>query len=140
MNTDDIRSQNAAVCMPFVCRDGRLLPRCHDQLTDLPPGLYLALFHGRNDPDTGMDDWGFDGPVIGPLEYVHTTYASDVTLRFVDGQTAARYFPDTGFITNLATGVRTCCTDAALAIAHDLIVFDGRYFDDWSVFVAGQRT
>ncbi|WP_395061180.1 hypothetical protein [Paraburkholderia silvatlantica] len=140
MSADDTRSQNAAVCMPFVCRDGRLLPRCHDPLTDLPAGMYLTLFHGRNNPDADMDDWRFDGPVIGPLDYVHTTYASDVKLRFVEGQTAARYFPDTGFITNLATGARTRCTDAVLAIAHDLIVFDGQYFGDWTVFVTGLRT
>jgi hypothetical protein len=96
MNIGDSRSQDAGACRPFVCRGGRLLLRCHDPLTDLPPGMYVALFHGRDDPDTDMDDWGFDGPVIGPLEYVHTTYAADVKLRFIGGQTAARHFPIPG--------------------------------------------
>lgn len=135
MSAGDIRSQDAGACKPFVCRDGQLLPRCHDaHTTDLPPGLYAGLFHGRDDPDTNMDDWGFDGPVIGPLEFVHTTCATDVKLHFVSGQRAAQYFPDTPFVTNLATGGRWRCAEAALAVANDLVVFDGRYFGDWTVF------
>jgi len=134
MTAGNASSPAVAVCEPFVCRDGRLLPRCHDPVTDLAPGLYLGLFHGRDDPDADMDDWGFDGPVIGPLDYVHTTYAADMKLHFVDAQRAAQYFSDTGFVTNLATGERTRCTEAALAVMQDLIVFDGRYFGDWTVF------
>jgi hypothetical protein len=131
MNIDD---SVKGVCEPFVCQDGRLLPRCHDALTDLAPGLYLGLFHGRESADDDMDDWGFDGPVIGPLDYVHTTYAAELKLRFVDGQRAAIYFPDTGEIINLATGERTPCPEAVLTITSDLLVFDGRYFGDWTVF------
>lgn len=37
--------------------------------------LYIRLFHGRTDPNQDMDDWGTDGPVFGPYEFVHTTYA-----------------------------------------------------------------
>jgi len=42
--------------------------------TPLVPGkIYLRLYHGRNDPDQEMDDWGFAGPTFGPLSsYVHT--------------------------------------------------------------------
>ena len=36
--------------------------------------LYIRLFHGRTDPDQDMDDWGFDGPVLGPYQFAHTTY------------------------------------------------------------------
>jgi hypothetical protein len=130
MNTTD----DPDVCEPFVCRDGRLLPRCHDALVDLKPGMYLGLFHGRDMPDADMDGWGFDGPLIGPLEYVHTTYASELKLRFLDGRRAALYFPDTGFVTDLATGQRSPCPEAVLRIAEDLLVFDSRYFGDWTVF------
>lgn len=31
---------------------------------------YLHLFHGRKDPNQQMDDWGEDGPYIGPLHAV----------------------------------------------------------------------
>ena len=30
--------------------------------------LYLNLYDGHYDPDMGMDDYGFAGPSIGPLE------------------------------------------------------------------------
>src|SRR5471032_1896299 len=88
----------------FTCRDGRRLPLYRDRDTNLPAGLYLGLFHGRDALDADMDDWGFAGPVIGPLEYAHTTYASEVKLCFIDGQRAALYFADTGDITNMTTG------------------------------------
>jgi hypothetical protein len=81
-----------------------------------------------------MDDWGFAGPVIGPLEYAHTTYASEVKLRFIDGQRAALYFPDTGLVTNISTDEKAPCPEAVLSIEQDLIVFDGRYFGAWTVF------
>lgn len=134
LTRDSSITSQGSVCEPFVCRDGRLLPRCHDALADLATGLYLGLFHGRDDMDASLDDWGFDGPVIGPLDYVHTTYASEVKLRFVNGQRAARYFPDIGVVTNMATDERTPCLEAELAITADMIVFDGRYFGDWTVF------
>lgn len=47
-------------------------------------GLYLALFHGRDDPDQDMDDWGYAGPVIGPLQFAQTTYASEIKLAPLD--------------------------------------------------------
>ena len=42
--------------------------------TPLTPGkMYLRLYHGRNNPEQQMDDWGFVGPTFGPLSsYVHT--------------------------------------------------------------------
>jgi hypothetical protein len=41
----------------------------------LQPGkLYLRLYHGRATPDEQMEDWGSDGPVIGPLASIHVTY------------------------------------------------------------------
>jgi hypothetical protein len=118
----------------FICRDGRCLPLYGERDADLPAGLYLGLFHGRDVLDADLDDWGFGGPVIGPLDYVHTTYASEVKLRFVDGQRAALYFLDTGDSTNVTTGECTPCPDAVLSVAQDLLVLDGRYFGDWTIF------
>lgn len=39
--------------------------------------VYLYLFHGRATPDEDVEDWGCEGPAIGPLDYVHTTYGSE---------------------------------------------------------------
>lgn len=38
--------------------------------------LSVRLFHGRKHPDERLDDWGFDGPVLGPLNGVHLTYGN----------------------------------------------------------------
>jgi hypothetical protein len=36
--------------------------------------LSLWLFHGRKHPNEKLDDWGFDGPCLGPLTGVHLAY------------------------------------------------------------------
>lgn len=56
---------------------------------------YLRLFHGRlPSPDggiSGLDDWGLDGPVLGPFPYIHVTHAAEIEfgdsreLRLIDG-------------------------------------------------------
>lgn len=41
--------------------------------------VYLELFHGTESPDRSqLDGWGEQGPILGPLAYVHTTYAGDL--------------------------------------------------------------
>jgi hypothetical protein len=40
--------------------------------------VYLKLLHGRLDPNPDMQDWGFDGPVLGPFEAVHITYRDEI--------------------------------------------------------------
>jgi len=73
---------------------------------------YLQLFHGRTDPREQLNDWGSEGPVIGPLEYVHTTYATDVKFGFFDKSKS----------------------DGWLTIVNGLIYYDGVYYGDWSSF------
>ncbi|MGI9218286.1 MAG: hypothetical protein ACR2JA_14965 [Hydrogenophaga sp.] len=85
------------------------------------PGMYLGLFHGRNNRKENMDDWGFAGPVLGPLIYCHTTYMAHVHLYFVNSQDA-----------------RACCNSGHLAVnlevVEDMIHFEGAYYGDWTVF------
>lgn len=38
--------------------------------------LSIQLFHGRSDPNEQLDDWGFDGPCLGPLDGVQLTYGT----------------------------------------------------------------
>lgn len=38
--------------------------------------MKLYLFHGRATPDEELDDWGFDGPVLQGVDYVHSTYGT----------------------------------------------------------------
>lgn len=70
--------------------------------------VYLHLFHGRIHPNEPLDDWGLDGPVLGPLDFVHVTYCSD--LKFDQGE-----LPELKFV-------------------DDLVYYDGMYYADWSVF------
>lgn len=91
------------------------------------PGLYLGLFHGRNTPDEEMDNWGFEGPQFGPLEFAHTTYAADVKLRFERREDEQLFFPDTN-------------SDPWLPIEDGLIVYNGKYYGDWTVFYVKEGT
>ena len=72
--------------------------------------LYIRLFHGRSDPEQDMDDWGSDGPVFGPCQFVHTTYSSLVRLGSGDGS----------------------CDE--LFTVEDMLYYDGVYYGDWSIF------
>lgn len=72
--------------------------------------LYLRLFHGRTNSAQEMDDWGSNGPVFGPLHYVHTTYASCIKLGSKNG------------------------TDGMLFLFDDMIYYNGVFYGDWSVF------
>lgn len=104
--------------------------------TDTPvPTLYLHLFHGRENPAANLDERGTDGPIIGPLSYVHTTYMCDVKFA-ASLDVMERFFPDVvadwrakGI--TLAQG-RDC--EWQFDILDDLIHHDGVFYGDWSVF------
>ena len=72
--------------------------------------LYIRLFHGRTNPNQDMDEWGSDGPVFGPYEFVHTTYTHHVKLGKPDGN----------------------CDE--MFLHEDMFYYDGIYYGDWSVF------
>lgn len=76
--------------------------------------VYLELFHGRSSQTEQLDDWGTQGPILGPLKYVHTTYASDIKVETADGQ----------------AGVLSVVGEQA----PDLLYYDNLYYGDWSVF------
>jgi len=73
--------------------------------------VYLRLFHGRTDPAQQMDDWGSDGPILGPYLFCHTTYSCHLKLGRPDGG----------------------CDELHIA-ATDLLYYGGVYYGDWSVF------
>ena len=90
-----------------------------ERLFKAPPvaGLYLHVFHGRNSPTEDLEDWGFEGPYIGPLESFGCTYGS---LKFTflgdDETTHLDDIPNSG-------------------IFEDLIVVEGKYYGDYVVMV-----
>lgn len=86
------------------------------------PGMYLGLFHGRERPEAVMHDWGFDGPVMGPLEFFHTTYANTIHLKFENVDDA-----------ELITGKSEAYLE--LELMDDLLCFDGKFYGDWTVYM-----
>lgn len=76
--------------------------------TPLAKGVYIHLFHGRKDPNQDMDDWGHNGPVLGPFDFAHSTYGCDIKLSNE--------------------------VEAELRYVDDMVYYDGYYYGDWSVF------
>lgn len=87
-------------------------------------GLYLELFHGRRHPEEPLSGWGFDGPAIGPLKWVHTSYAIDIRIEFEDAAGGLVYF-----------GVEECQFE--LTLTRGMLAFGGLYYGDWTVCWVG---
>lgn len=113
------------------------LPRYGDEIAQakLKPGLYLGLFHGRKAVDEDLDDWGFDGPMIGPVKYVQTTYAAEVKIEFENREDMRKYFP--AVIEDWEKHGYANSPEWQLPIQEDLLVYEGEFFGDWMVFVVG---
>jgi hypothetical protein len=94
-----------------------------EEAKTLPEGLYLGLFHGRDHPADDMDDRGFDGPMIGPIEAVHTNYMSLIRVKFPSYKKMLEFFEDAN-------------NDewAWMTIDDDCIAYEEKYYGDWSVF------
>lgn len=75
--------------------------------------VYLELFHGRKSLKQNMDDWGDEGPIFGPYQWVHTTYNSEIKLG-----------PD---------WEENEGGPAVLHIVDDCVYYNGMYYGDWSV-------
>ncbi|MES2509096.1 MAG: hypothetical protein V4625_04160 [Pseudomonadota bacterium] len=85
------------------------------------PGLYLSLSHGREFPQEALRNRGFAGPKIGPLLYMRTEYAQQVTLRFANKRDAARFFPETKTVINV------------MQIVEGTLVYGQKCYGDWDV-------
>ena len=85
------------------------------------PGLYLGLFHGFRNEDARQkaDDWGANGPLIGPLKYVHTTYACHVKFEFVNEKDMKKY---------------GLSRDELIINKDSCLVFKSMQYGDWTVF------
>ncbi len=84
------------------------------------PGLYLKLLHGRASPDCEMEDWGSDGPWIGPLESFHCIYSSEIGMTFVGGEELSPMSPNETVV-------------PPLYVYGQLIYHDGIYYGDFEL-------
>jgi hypothetical protein len=76
--------------------------------------VYLELFHGRKSVQEQLEDWGEQGPIVGPLKFVHTTYATHLKLQTSNG---------------VEGDLRVVGPELP-----DLLYYDGAFYGDWSVF------
>lgn len=91
--------------------------------------MYLRLFHGRDSLDQEMEDWGFNGPVIGPLRFCHTAYFSTICIRFMKEEDKRKFF---GVDPQASRGF-DC--EVFLDIEGDCIKYQDKFYGDWSCFI-----
>ena len=72
--------------------------------------VYVDLFHGRKTRDEEMEDWGVQGPVLGPYKHVTITYKGWIKCGKFDG--------DADFI----------------KMVSDLVYYDGMFYGDFTMF------
>lgn len=91
--------------------------------------VYLYLFHGRDSADEDMTNWGSEGPKIGPLSWVHTTYGTEVKIRGAR-EVLESFFPDTEIHFHDGHG------EHAIQLDGDCLPHGGKVYGDWSVCTA----
>ena len=84
------------------------------------PGMYLKLLHGRAAADEEMDDWGADGPWIGPLKWFHCTYLSDIGIGFDGGE-------------ELVSQSYNVEIPSPIYLYQEMIYCDGMYYGSWEL-------
>ena len=96
-------------------------PNYNAKFNGVKPGLYLGLFHGFRNEDARQkaDDWGANGPLIGPLKYVHTTYACHVKFEFINEADMKKY---------------GLSRDELIINKDSCLVFKSMQYGDWTVF------
>ena len=88
--------------------------------------LYLHLFHGRTSPEERLSDWGSDGPWIGPLKAVRTTYAHTIKLMFCQAEDAAKF------------GLNV--DQPWLHVREQMLLHGGVYYGEWEICVQDTLT
>lgn len=115
----DVLTDESKDTLLLAAKDFALL-QCHT--FDTPPvdsGLYLKLLHGRCPSDQDLDDWGDDGPWIGPLKWFHCTYLRTFGLGFITGEEFLSV-PDRKI-------------PVPIYFYDDMIYYRGMYYGDWEI-------
>ena len=94
--------------------------------TPTKSGMYLKLLHGRSTIDEEMNDWGDDGPWVGPLEWFHCTYLTDVGLGFAEGKELSTMRPSDDY-------------PSPMYLYEGLLYYDGIYYGDWELQYVGNN-
>jgi len=82
-------------------------------------GLYLGLYHGRETVEKDIDNWGDNGPLIGPLKNIRVVYMTDIQLEFENRWDALKY------------GLRL--DQAELTVKADCVAYRNIFYGDWKI-------
>jgi hypothetical protein len=98
--------------------------------------MRLIIFHGRDDPNQELDDWGYDGPTIYDVVALHGTYGN-LNVFFASDAAAAKANEQTGWD-------RFCSRALRMKFHEELLVLsesDGcvRYYGDWEFQVVSNE-
>lgn len=108
-------------------------------MNKLKPGMYLKLFHGfeSDEARNEAENWGAQGPTIGPLLWSHQTYNAHITLGFpVYAKSLEDFLEGKKDIEIIRWDGRDLNNDRQyhtiwLNIKDDCIHFDGMFYGDW---------
>jgi hypothetical protein len=96
--------------------------------------IYLRLFHGRDTITEDMDDWGYDGPVLGPFVYLHTTYAGDIKFKMPLDAYLEQFPEDKSPHSHWETvvGQQSQWVEGSVLIIDNCVQYGGKFYGDWS--------
>lgn len=115
-----IVSGQRQVDLQAAIQDFELLKRHTSDDVPEKSGIYLKLLHGRAPYNQELDDWGSDGPWIGPIKWFHCTYLRTFSLGFTDGEEFLSTFPSNVIPT-------------PIYFFEEMIYYDGVYYGDWEI-------
>ena len=95
--------------------------------------MKLVLMHGRYDPEEAMDDWGFHGPTLFGVKYVHSVYGN-LTVGFKTNAEAEKAQQQTGWPLFDKAVLEIREHDTLIKITpEDGTSNDPAYFGDWEL-------
>lgn len=116
---EDFLSCESKDALALAVEDFELLQSHTFDTLPVNKGIYLKLLHGRCPSDQELDDWGDDGPWIGPLKWFHCTYLSTFCLGFASGE---EYL-----------SVADKKIPAPIYFYDGMIYYRGMYYGDWEI-------
>lgn len=94
------------------------------------PGMDFLMLHGRDTPDKDMDDWGFNGPTLEGVLWVHFTYMQTLTIGFNNAENFNKAQELTGW-------PHWDELILEMKFEDDLLLAGGKYYGDWELQVPG---
>ncbi|SEG42494.1 hypothetical protein SAMN02746093_02904 [Legionella quinlivanii DSM 21216] len=86
--------------------------------------MKIRLYHGRNNPEQEMDDWGFEGVTLDGVEGIIWTYG--VPRVYFVNENALQTAKD-------LTGWDALGDGLEMHVFEDLIKTNGGFFGDWEL-------